>query len=148
MNIPVILYHISRIFEFVSLGLEAFAVIVLAYGSFTDDYRTKTVASRELFKSGKRIRNSVILFLLLLFLIADRSTTIEGASILVSISNICRLYAFGSIAIFGAVILLSIIIALRRISFEDTKELCRNIWNSAVGSIAIGFLLASFFYIP
>lgn len=54
MDIPNIIYQFSRVFTWVSIGLELLAVVVLAVAVFSGDYNTKTSAARDFFKSGAR----------------------------------------------------------------------------------------------
>lgn len=47
MDIPNIIYQFSRVFTWVSIGLELLAVVVLAVAVFSGDYNTKTSAARD-----------------------------------------------------------------------------------------------------
>lgn len=148
MDIPNIIYQFSRFFTWASIGLELLAVVVLAVAVFSGDYNTKTSAARDFFKSGARVRNTALCFLCFLFLIANKGLRINGMSALSAISTVCKTYAFLSVFVFASSILLSIISAIKKVSFSDAKDLIKHIGNSSIWSMILGFLLAYFLYIP
>lgn len=148
MDIPNIIFQISKVFAWVSIGLELLAVIVLAVAVFSGDYNSKTSAARDFFKSGARVRNTALCFLGFLFLIANKGLRIDGMSTLSAVSSACKTYAFLSVFVFASSILLSIISAIKKVSFSDTKDLIKHIGNSSIWSMILGFLLAYFLYIP
>lgn len=148
MDIPNIIYQFSKVFTWVSIGLELLAVVVLAVAVFSGDYNTKTSAARDFFKSGARVRNTALCFLVFLFLIANKGLKIDGMSALSAVSIVCKKYAFLSVFVFASSILLSITTAIKKVSFSDTKDLIKHIGSSSIWSTIVGFLLAYFLYIP
>lgn len=148
MDIPNIIYQISRIFAWASIILELLAVIVLVAAVFSGDYNTKTSAARDFFKAGGRVRNTSLCLLAFLFLIANKGLKIGEMSALSAISSVCKTFAFLSIFVFAASILLSITASIKRVSFSDTKDLIKHIGNSSMWAMILGYLLAYFLYIP
>jgi len=148
MNVPAIVYRLSQIFAIISLGIEIVTAAAIIISVFSNDINSKIPAWRELFKSGERVRNSALCFLVLLFFIANHKTYIAGTNILTSISNVCKLYASGSIVVFVASVLISIIVSVKNFRSDDTKKLCGQMWKSATWSMTIGYVLAYFFYLP
>lgn len=148
MDVPNTIYQISRIFAWVSICLELLAVIVLTVAVFSGDYNTKTSAVRDFFKSGERVRNTALCLLVFLFLIANKGLRIGEMSALSAISSVCKTFAFLSVFVFAASILLSIMASIKKVNFSDTKDLIKHIGNSSIWSIILGYLLAYFLYIP
>lgn len=148
MDIPNIIYQLSRVFAWVSIGLELLAVVVLFVAVFSSDFNTKTSVARDFFKSGARVRNTSLFLLIFLFLIANKGLIINGKSALSAISTVCKIYAFLSVFVFVSSVLLSITSAIKKVSFSDTKDLIKHIGNSSIWSMIFGFLLAYFLYIP
>lgn len=148
MDIPNTIYQISKVFTWASIGLELLAVVILTMAVFSGDYNTKTSAARDFFRSCGRVRNTAMCLLAFLFLISNKELRIGEMSVLLAISSVCKTYAFLSVFVFAASILLSIMSSIKKVNFSDTKDLIKQIGDSSIWSIILGYLLAYFLYIP
>lgn len=147
MNVPVIIYTFAKILAIISLiieiGVSSISIFLIVDG--TDN----TIQSLDgIFTSGIRVRNSAFCFLILLFFAANKQTSLNGLSVLASISTVCKLYAMGSLAVLAVGIIVSLYIAGKRVRNENTKNYGKKIWHSGLASALLGFGIAYFFYIP
>ena len=148
MNIPNLVYHIALILSVISVAVEIISCIVSVFYAFGDNYDFVITALNGIFKSGVKIRNSAFCLLLLLFLIANKKTVLNGANVLLAISKICKIFAIGSIIVFGLGIINSLLIAIKKIKSEQAKKYNDMVCRSGLFSMVLCFCLAYFFYIP
>lgn len=147
MNIPDIIYNIAKILSICSLVIEIGAAVASIF-LIGEDRLRHVEALDNVFSSGIRVRNASACFLTLLFLIANKQTRVKGLSTLVSISNVCRSYAMGSVVVLFAGLIVSVSIAVRRIRMEAAVNYGKKIWYSGLIASIWSYTLAFFLYIP
>lgn len=147
MNVPVIIYTVAKVLAIISLMIEI-GISIVSIFFIRNGSENNIQALDGIFASGVRARNSAFCFLILLFFIANKQIKIKGLSILASISNVCKLYAMGSLAVLIVGIIVSIYIAGKKVRSENVKNYGKKIWHSGLLSSLLGFGIAYFFYIP
>ena len=147
MNIPSIIYNVAKILAIISLAIEIgiSGISVFLIGNGKD---SNFQALDGIFSSGIRVRNSAFCFLVLLFFISNKRVSLLGRSTLVSISEVCKLYAMGSLVVLIIGIIVSLCLLGKRVRSENAKTFGNNIWHSGLISALLGFAIAYFFYIP
>lgn len=147
MNIPDIIYTVARILSICSLVIEIGAAVASIF--LVGEDRFKNVEALDnVFSSGIRVRNASACFLTLLFLIANKQTRVKGLSVLVSISNVCKTYAMGSVVVLFAGLIVSLSIAVRKIKMEAAVNYVKKVWHSGLIASVWSYTLAFFLYIP
>ena len=127
----------------IEIGTSVVSVFLVGEGNDKD-----IQALDGVFSSGVRVRNSAFCFLILLFVVANKQIEVKGVSVLVSISNVCKMYATGSLIVLVVGIVVSVLIVGKGIRSENGKNYGKKIWCSGLISSLLGFCLAYFFYIP
>ena len=148
MNIPAIIYHVAKVLAIISLIIEVGIGVASVFYMLGSEYESTTPALDGAFCSGVKVRNSSLCFLILLFFVANKSTRIKGISALASISSVCKIYAVGSLVVFAIGIVVSLVIAAKKITSEAVKKYGGRIWREGMLSSLFCFCLAYFFYIP
>lgn len=147
MSVPSIVFTVAKILAFLSLVIEI-GTSITSFFLVGDGSDNNTQALDGILSSGIRVRNSAFCFLVLLFFLANKQVKVKGLSVLVSISNICKMYAIGSLVVLVSGIIVSVVVSVKRIRSENVKNYAKKIWYSGLISSLLGFSIAYFFYIP
>ena len=141
MAIPEMVYQTTRILSVLSIAIEVVASIASLYFLFLNRYPEQACPLGNLFSAGTKVRSSALCFLVLLFCIANKQSSIDGLSILTALSDVCRLYASLSVCVLALGILISLVSVFKRIE----EGIGSRIWKSALWSMLIGYALSWLF---
>ena len=148
MNIPNLVYVIAMVLSLISIAIEIISSIVSIFYMFEVSYDSAISPLNDIFKSGIKVRNASFCLLVLLFFIANKKTVLNGKNVFLSISKISKIFAIGSLVVFAIGIIISILIAVKKIKSEQAKKYSNMICRSSFISILFGFCISNFFYIP
>lgn len=148
MNLILVVYFISKTLSFLSLGIATTAIATVFFPLLSRRFAINVSISREIFKAGTRVRNACLCFLVLVFAIANKDIIIKGQNSFIAMSNLCKVYALGSIIVFIATIIMQIIAAMKKQHDNDLKQFFNQALQSSLLSTIVGFLLSYLLYIP
>ncbi len=141
MTVPGIVFQIAQVLCVLSLAIEIAVSIASLYIMLVNRYAERAQALDQLFSAGARVRTSALCLLALLFCIANKSSTVDGVSILAALSGVCRMYASLSLCVLVLGLLLCFVAVFRRVQ----DGIGRKIWKSALVSMLAGFALSWLF---
>ena len=148
MNIPNLVYVIAMVLSLISIAIEIISSIVSIFYMFEVSFDSAISPLNDIFKSGIKVRNASFCLLALLFFIANKKTVLNGKNVFLSISKISKIFAIGSLVVFAIGIIISILIAVKKIKSEQAKKYSNMICRSSFISVLLGFCISNFFYIP
>ncbi|MDD7409532.1 MAG: hypothetical protein SOV71_00945 [Anaerovoracaceae bacterium] len=148
MDIPSLIYQIARVFSYLSAGIEMAAVIMLLVWAIMGSAGERIPMARDLFQSGSRFRNTMILLLLFLFMIAGKGVYVAGMGPLVAISSICKRFASLSMCVFIASLALTLAAGIRGHGDGGLSGVCKSMRRNSMWQMILGYVLAYILYIP
>lgn len=146
LNIFVVARNTAMVFSVLSVALEIIAEITAIVYVLKNEIESRIKAMTDIFRSGMRVGNSVVIILLFLFFICEEK--INDTSCLVAISEVFKIYSICSIAVLLVGIVLTVIIAAKQAKSDSVKAFVNKAWRTGTISVVLGFCLSYILYIP